>query len=110
MMEGLDEGEVNQYFEEKLKIIPLFEIDVVDIITPYMSNREKDVDSSEAEEPLDDKTLKELRLQQEAMEREMQVFQHVQASTLEELNLTDNDTNNADSLKEMKSAEKTKLT
>ena len=34
MMEGLDEGEVNQYFEENPKIIPLFEIDVVDIMTP----------------------------------------------------------------------------
>ena len=33
-MEGLDEGDVNQYFEENPKIIPLFEIDVVDIMTP----------------------------------------------------------------------------
>ena len=92
MMEGLDDGEVNQYFDENPKIIPLFEIDILDIITPNISNEEKDVDSSKTQEPLDDKTLRELRLQQEAMEREMQVFQHVQASTLEELNLTDNDT------------------
>ena len=90
--EGWDDREVNQYFDENPKIISLLEIDIFDINTPYISHGEKDVDSSDTEEPLDDKTLRELRLQQEAMEREMQVFQHVQASTLEELNLTDNDT------------------
>ena len=68
MMECLDDGEVNQYFEEDPKIIPLFEIDIVDIITPYISNGEKD-DSSDMEEPLDNKTLRDLCLQQEAMER-----------------------------------------
>ena len=61
---------------------------------------------------MDDKTLRELRLQQEAMEREMQVSQHVHASALEELNLADNDTEQRMVLiaKEMQSAEKTKLT
>ena len=63
MMEGLDEGEVNQYFEENPKIIPLFEIDVVDIITPYITNEEKEADTADIEEILDDKTLRELRLQ-----------------------------------------------
>ena len=38
---------------------------------------------------VDEKTLKELRLQQEAIEREMQVSQRVQALALEELNLAD---------------------
>ena len=64
---------MNQYFDENPKIIPLFEIDILDIITPNISNEEKDVDSSGTEGPLDDKTLRELHLQQEAMEREMQV-------------------------------------
>ena len=40
MMEGLDDGEVNQYFQENPKNIPLFEIDVIDIITPHISNEE----------------------------------------------------------------------
>ena len=43
-------------------------------------------EDKEEEIIVDEKTLKELRLQQEAIEREMQVSQRVQASTLEELN------------------------
>ena len=82
---------MNQYFDENPKIIPLFEIDILDIITPNISNEEKDVDSSGTEGPLDDKTLRELHLQQKAMEREMQVSQRVQAFVLEELNLGIND-------------------
>ena len=61
MMEGLDEGEVNQYFEENPKIIPLFEIDVVDIITPYITNEEKEREISDTEATLDDKSLRELQ-------------------------------------------------
>ena len=111
-MEGLDDGEANQYFDENPSIIPLFEIDVVDIITPYMSNGEKDVDVLDGEETLDDKNLRELPLQQDAMEREMHVSQQVQASTLEELNMADNETEPRTVLiaKEMQSAEMTKLT
>ena len=112
MMEGLDDGEVNQYFDENPKIISLLEIDIFDINTPYISHGEKDVDSSDTEEPLDDKTLRELRLEQEAMEKEMQASQCVQAFALEELNLDDNDTEQrmVPIAKEMQSAEKTKLT
>ena len=57
MMEGLDEGEVNQYFEENPKIIPLFEIDVVDIITPYITNEENEREISDTEATLDDNLL-----------------------------------------------------
>ena len=71
MMECLDDEEVNQYFEENPKIIPLFkihifEINVVEIITPYQGNEDKVVDIL-----VDDKTLMELRHQQEAMDKEM---------------------------------------
>ena len=112
MMEGLDDGEVNQYFDENPKIISLLEIDIFDINTPYISHGEKDVDSSDTEEPLDDKTLRELRLEQEAMEKEMQASQCVQAFALEELNLADIDMEQQTMLiaKEMKSSDKTKLT
>ena len=41
---------------------------------------------------MDDRTLKEIRLQQEVTEKEMKVSQRVQASALEELNLVDADT------------------
>ena len=72
MMEGLDGGEEHQYFEDNPKIIPLFEIDVVKVHTPYLGDDEK-VDDLQ----VDDKTLRGLRLRQEAMEKEMQVSQRV---------------------------------
>mgnify|MGYP000223361566 CR=1 FL=1 len=53
-------------FAENPKIIPLFEIDVVNIITPYLGNYDK-----EADVPIDDKTLMELRHQHEATEKKM---------------------------------------
>ena len=59
MMEGLDDGEVNQHLEENPKSIPLFEIDVVEIITPYLGK-----DDKEADVPVDRKILMELRHQQ----------------------------------------------
>ena len=70
MLEGLDDGEVNQYFKENPKIIPLLEIDVVHIFTPYISNKEKEMDISDIKATLDNKPLRELHLQQEAIERE----------------------------------------
>ena len=79
MMEGLDEDEENQYFDDNPKIIPLFEIDILQALTPYVDSQE--------EMPLDEQTMKEIRLQQEATDREMKVSQRVQASALEELNL-----------------------
>ena len=45
---------------------------------------------SQEELPLDEQTMKEIRLQQEATEREMKVSQRVQALALEEVNLVEN--------------------
>ena len=67
MMEGLDNGEEDQYLEDSPKIIPLFEVDIVQVLTPYFG------EDGEQEILVDVKILKELRLQQEAMEREMHV-------------------------------------
>ena len=58
MMEGLDDVEEEQYFEDNPKIIPLFEIDIFQTLTAYFSKEEK-----EEEMLVDDKTLNELRLQ-----------------------------------------------
>ena len=56
MTEGLNDGEENQYFEDNPKIIPLFEIDVVEVLTPYLGD-----DDKEADDPIDDKTIMESR-------------------------------------------------
>ena len=59
MMEGLDEIEEKQYFNDNAKIIPLFEVDIVQALTPYVEEQPDTV-------PVDEQTLKEIRLQQEA--------------------------------------------
>ena len=68
MMEGLDETEEKHYFNDKPKIIPLFEVDIVQ--TPYVEDQPDTV-------PIDEQTLKEILLQQEACEKEMLVSQRV---------------------------------
>ena len=64
MMEGLDEIEENHYFNDNPKIIPLFEVDILQALTSYVENKHEDI-------PIDDQTMKEIRLQQEATEKEM---------------------------------------
>ena len=106
MMEGLDEAEEDQYFEDNPKIIPLFEVNIIQTLTSYMGEEDK-----EEKIHVDEKTLKELRLQQEATERDMQVSQRVQASALEKLNLADTNTEPKIILrdKEMESTDKANM-
>ena len=82
MMEGLDEIEEKQYFNDNPKIIPLFEVDMVQALSPYVEEQSDMVQ-------IDEQSLTEIRLQQEASEKEMLVSQRVQASSLEELNLAE---------------------
>ena len=39
MMEGLDETEEKHYFNDNPKIIPLFEVDIVQALTPYVEDQ-----------------------------------------------------------------------
>ena len=55
MLEGLNEAEEDQYFEDNPKIIPLFKVNIMQALTPYV-----DEDDKGEEIPLDDKTLREL--------------------------------------------------
>ena len=84
MMEGLDETEEKHYFNENPKIIPLYEVDILQPLTPYVEDQPDTI-------VVDEQTLKEILLQQEACEKEMLVSQRVQASSLEELNLVEDD-------------------
>ena len=59
----------------------LFEVDIADAVTPYVTNKE--VEAAE----LDSEVIQELRQAHEALERELAVSQRVKASTLEELDL-----------------------
>ena len=82
-MEGLDEAEQEIYFEDNLKIIPLFEVDILETLTPYMGEEDKEEEVWCGWQNIQGITT--------ATEREMQVSQRVQASMLEELNLADAD-------------------
>ena len=81
MLEGLADEEVNQYLQENLKIVPLFEIDVAEAISPY--TLQPDVTDEEPNK----EAIRELRQVEEALEREIVVSQCVKASQLEEVNL-----------------------
>ena len=54
MMEGLYEVKEYQYFDDNPKIIPLFEVDILQALTPYLD--------SQKELPVDEQTMKEIRL------------------------------------------------
>ena len=81
MLAGLADEEVDRYLEENPRIVPLFEVDVAEAVSPYI------VQTEEAGEEPDKDALWELRQAQEALEREMAVSQRVKASQLEEVNL-----------------------
>ena len=44
MLDGLSNEEVDQYLEEHPKIVSLFEVDVVETITPYVTHQEDEFD------------------------------------------------------------------
>ena len=81
MLEGLADEEEDQYLQDNPKIVPLFEIDVAEAVSPYVLQP----DETDAEP--DKEAIRELRQAQEALEREMAVSQRVKASQLEEVNL-----------------------
>ena len=81
MLEGGDDMELEAYLEEHLRIIPLFEIDVIETATDYAT-----AVWEEAYEPYP-VSIMELSRAREAFEREMEISQRVMASALEEINI-----------------------
>ena len=74
MFEGLANDEVDRYLDEHPKIVPLFEVDVAEAVTPYI------VHSNEGFDEPDREAIRELRQAQESLEREMVVSQRVKPS------------------------------
>ena len=68
MLEGLDDEELENYLQENPRIIPLFEIDVIEMVGTYTTLATGDDDY----EP-NTKALMELRGAQDALEREMEI-------------------------------------
>ena len=87
MMEGLDEAEENNYFNDNPKITSFFEVDILQALTSYVD--------TQSDILIDDQTMKEILLQEEDTEKEMKVSQKIQNSALEEVNLVDDYQGNA---------------
>ena len=44
MLDGQSDDEADRYLEEHPKIIPLFEVDMAEAVTPYVTHRESEFD------------------------------------------------------------------
>ena len=42
MLDGLADEEVDRYLEEHPKIVPLFEVGIIEAVIPYVSNQGKE--------------------------------------------------------------------
>ena len=81
MLDGLTDDKVDRYLDEHPKIVPLFEVDMAEAVTSYLTYRGKEFD-----EP-DQEAIRELRQAQESLKREMVISQRIKASQLEEVDL-----------------------
>ena len=65
MLKGLPSEEVDRYLEEHPKIVPLFEVDIIAAVGPYIT-------SPESDEP-DQEAIWQLRKAHESLEKEMTI-------------------------------------
>ena len=47
MLDGLTDNEIDLYLDEHPKIVSLFEVDVVEAVTPYVTHWEDEFDESD---------------------------------------------------------------
>ena len=88
MLDGLTYDEMHAFLEENPTIVPLFEIDVLSAVEPYIPTR------SNPEElyKRDATSLNELQHAREALERELAISQRVKAYALEDINISSEET------------------
>mgnify|MGYP000149641662 CR=1 FL=1 len=83
MLEGLEDTKLEAYLDENPRIIPLFEIDVLEATSKYISTRTLNEDEYEPEL----ESVLELSRAREAFEREMEISRIVIMSALEDINV-----------------------
>ena len=83
MLEGVEDAELEAYLEDHPRIIPLFEINIIQTAADYATQA---TSLEEAYEP-DPASIMELSRAREAFEREMEISRRVTASALEEVNI-----------------------
>ena len=86
MLNGLADDEMESFLDEHPTIVPLFEIDVLTVVEPYLAETNRSRQEAPCE--LDPEFVKELQHGRDALDRELVISQQVKASTLEEVNLS----------------------
>ena len=84
MLNGLLDDEMESFFEEHPKIVPLFKINILMVVEPYLAETNRSRQEAPCE--LDPESIKELQHARDALDRELAILQWVKASTLEEVN------------------------
>ena len=69
MLDGLADEEIDQHLEEHPKIVLLFDVNVAEVIKPYVTHWEEEFDVPDQE------AIREFQQAQEALEREMALLQ-----------------------------------
>ena len=83
MLEGMDDTELETYLEEHPRIIPLFEIDVIEVAADYATHNSVKEDAYEP----DPMSIIEFQKAQEAFEKEMEISRRVKTAVLEDINV-----------------------
>ena len=83
MLERLEDTELEAYLDENPRIVPLFEIDILETANEYIPMI---VSNGEEYEP-DPKSVLELHKAREAFEKEMEISRRVITSTMENINV-----------------------
>ena len=69
MIDGLTDDEMNSFLDEHPTIVPLFEINVLSVVEPYVTNP---IDHKYSHEP-DPTSMKELQQARDALDRELAI-------------------------------------
>ena len=85
MIDGLADDKIDRYLDDYPKIIPLFEVNIIQAVIPYVLRTYSEAADTLRE--MDLKSVDELGLFREAWEHELAISQHVKASTLKEIDL-----------------------
>ena len=83
MLEGVDDAELEAYLDDHPRIVPLFEIDIIETVVDYPASNMLQEEAYE----LDPKSLLELSRARTTFDREMEISRRVSASTLEDVNV-----------------------
>ena len=75
MLEGLADEKVDSYLEENPRIVPLFEINVTEVVGPYIKSNQAEEELQE----LDLDAVVELRWAHKTFEHEMEIPRCVKA-------------------------------